>query len=134
MNAGAEPFSQSWPATVDSVREARLAVTLYLEDVVPSTSSISNVALAVSEAATSVVSNAESEEMRFGVTVTVRGDAIVLTVADGADGVVPSRRDPRRALSLPLISGVSDGFIRRVRSDGTTELRVVFPTHGTPTV
>jgi anti-sigma regulatory factor (Ser/Thr protein kinase) len=44
------------------VREARVAVCAYLEEVAPSAASISNVALAVSEATTSVVNNAASDD------------------------------------------------------------------------
>ena len=122
------PLERSWPATPDNVRSARTAVLAYLAEA-GAAAPIDDIALAVTEAATTIVGNSGRPGDRFTVGVRVREDTIVVTVDDGGDGVVPRRSDPRHELSEPVISGVSDGFVRRTGPDGSTQLWMLFA-HG----
>lgn len=121
------PFERTWPATGENVRAARLAITAYVLEASATTPPVEDIALAVSEAATTIVDNARETDGSFTVTATVREDAIVVTVDDGADGVVSRHRELRDQLSTPLISGVSDGFIERTTPEGATQLWMLFP-------
>jgi serine/threonine-protein kinase RsbW len=83
------------------------------------------VALAVSEAVTNVVIHAyrerdpDTEPGEVGVTVTIEGDELLVSVADEGMGMRPRGDSPGAGLGLPIIATLADRFEVQQRSGGT---------------
>jgi anti-sigma regulatory factor (Ser/Thr protein kinase) len=93
---------------------------------------VTDIQLAVSEAATNAIMHAfraHNEPGTVRVSVTVDDGEIEIVVRDDGSGMAPRDDSPGLGLGLPLIRRVTDGFDHREPLDGGTELwmRFVLP-------
>jgi anti-sigma regulatory factor (Ser/Thr protein kinase) len=127
MMAPGESFSQSYPASADSVPRARTELTAFAANAGATGEQLEAVRLASSEAVTNAVLHAYRGS---GGTIQVTawyvpGELWVLVADDGSGLQV--RRDRRGlGLGLALIAQMADEFEVLSRSSGGTELRMRF--------
>jgi len=92
-------------------------------------SQLTDVQLAVSEAATNAVVHAFRDRTETGtvtVSVTVDDDRVEVVVRDDGSGMAPRDDSPGLGLGLPLIRRVADEFDQREPPDGGSELWMRF--------
>ena len=128
--------SASWTvsARADTVASLRQTVADFVIANGIAEPHVTDIELAVSEAATNAIMHAfrdRSEPGTVGVSVTLDDGEIEIVVRDDGSGMAPRDDSPGLGLGLPLIRRVADGFDHREPPDGGTELwmRFVLP-HG----
>jgi len=133
--AGATDFEGTWvvPADADRVAELRANAQemLAAHGIDPVT--LSDISVAISEAATNVVVHAYADrdpgptELR----VEVRHGAVVVTVADRGRGMQPRADSPGLGIGLPLIGKLASSVDLRAGPDGVgTEIAMTFDVPG----
>jgi serine/threonine-protein kinase RsbW/stage II sporulation protein AB (anti-sigma F factor) len=126
VNPG-EGFSQSYPATPDSVPSVRNALTAFAAHVGADGRRLEAIRLAASEAVTNCVLHAyKGRRGRIQVGASQVGDEFWLFVADDGSGLRPRGRHSGLGLGLALIAQLADEFQILSRSTGGTELRMQF--------
>jgi serine/threonine-protein kinase RsbW len=85
---------------------------------------VSDVALAVSEAATNAVVHANAETIY--VTASQAAGQLTIVVADDGGGMSPRPDSPGMGLGLPIIASVTQRF-EIVSDEGRTEIHMTFP-------
>lgn len=121
-------FAASWPATPENVPIARHAVMARLREADTPDPPLSDVALAVSEAATNAVTHGYvgRDPGKFRVVVQATGDELEVVVEDDGRGMIPRPDSPGLGLGLPLIATVADRFETHATPDGGTRLCMWF--------
>jgi serine/threonine-protein kinase RsbW/stage II sporulation protein AB (anti-sigma F factor) len=125
-----EVFDQVWTAVPDNVPLARHAVLGHLREATPDPP-LSDIGLAISEAATNVVHHAYVDAETpgpFRVRVEVRETDVEVVVEDEGTGMVPRPDTPGLGLGMPLIATVASRFDVRTTVQGGTRLCIWFDT------
>ena len=122
------------PASVPTIRQAVVALARLGG---ASAERCTDIAIAVSEAATNAVVHAYIETAEPGtvrVTAAVTNGELQVTIADHGRGMLPRSDSPGLGLGMPLISDLATSFeIADIDGDGGTVLRMSFDLDG-PTV
>ena len=105
-------MDESFFAVPDAVAQARLTLVDRLQGLGADDRSLSDVALAVSEACTNAVMHAYRQTTRgsFEVAAAVEDDLVHVAVTDHGDGLRPRTDSPGLGLGLALIASVSDSL------------------------
>ena len=121
-------FNASWEATPENVAIARHAVVAHLREVQTSDPPLSDIALAVSEAATNAVTHGYVGRPpgQFRVALAASEDEVEVLVEDDGRGMVPRPDSPGLGLGLPLIATVADRFETHTVPAGGTRLCMWF--------
>src|SRR5687768_5580945 len=103
-------FNGTWPAVPENVALARRTIVAHLREAETTDPPLSDVALAVSEAATNVVTHAFVDRPAgvFRVAIDSDDERLEVLVEDDGRGMVPRPDSPGLGLGLPLIATVSD--------------------------
>ncbi len=126
-------LSETYPATADSVPQARVAVAEFARRAGMAKDRLDGVRLAVSEAVTNVVRHAyPGEPGSFAVTAGRASHELWVLVADCGCGHQAPSRNPGLGFGLGIIAHESDELVIAERSDGGTELRMRFQLTGKP--
>lgn len=135
--AGTDPPPASWDqqfsAIPASVAEIRRALTTFARAHGANDLLVSDLQLAVSEAATNAVVHAftDAEPGTLRIRATPGHDAFDIVVADDGHGMVPRGDSPGLGLGLPTIAQLTTSFDIRGRAGGTgTEVHMVFAAPG----
>ena len=122
------PFDSAWKALPENVALARRTVVAYLRAADTSDPPLSDVALAVSEAATNAVTHGfvGRDAGKFRVAITTDDEEIEVLVEDDGRGMVPRPDSPGLGLGLPLIATVADRFETHTTATGGTRLCMWF--------
>lgn len=120
----AETFDARWTAEPENVATARRAVVAHLAAAKTSDPPLSDIGLAVSEAATNVVQHAYRDRTpgEFRVRVEARATEVELMVQDDGLGMTPRPDSPGLGLGMPLIATVADRIDVQARPGGGTRL------------
>jgi anti-sigma regulatory factor (Ser/Thr protein kinase) len=127
--------SASWTvsARADTVAFLRQAVADFLIANAIAEPHVTDIQLAVSEAADNAIMHAfrdRSEPGTVGVRVTIDDGEIEIAVRDDGSGMAPRVDSPGLGVGLPLIRRVADGFDHREPPEGGSELWMRFvPPH-----
>jgi anti-sigma regulatory factor (Ser/Thr protein kinase) len=120
-------MDESFPAVPDAVARARLTLIERLRGLGADDRSLTDVAIAVSEACTNAVVHAYPENGRgtFEVAAVVEEDRVHVDVADHGVGLRARIDSPGLGLGLPLIASISDSMAVTSRTadingDGTS--------------
>jgi serine/threonine-protein kinase RsbW len=121
-------FTASYEAIPENVAIARRTVVSHLREAETSDPPLSDVALAVSEAATNAVTHGyvDREPGRFRIEVETLDDELEVLVEDDGRGMVPRPDSPGLGLGLPLIATVADRFETHTTPAGGTRLCMWF--------
>jgi stage II sporulation protein AB (anti-sigma F factor) len=120
-------LSEAYPATSDSVPQARRKIVAFAAGAGADMDQIESVRLAVSEALSNVVQHAyPGAPGRIDITAWVVEDELWILIADDGCGLHAGRESEGLGLGLALISQVSDGFVVMERASGGTEVRMRF--------
>ena len=114
------------PASVPAIRHAVVALALRSG---ASAERCTDVAIAISEAATNAVVHAYVESAEPGtvrVTAAVIDGELQVTITDHGRGMLPRSDSPGLGLGMPLISGLATSFEIADSDGGGTVLRMTF--------
>ncbi|HEY8465896.1 MAG TPA: ATP-binding protein [Solirubrobacterales bacterium] len=133
--AGAIDYEGTWvvPAEADRVAELRAHAQELLEAHGIDAATLSDVSVAISEAATNVVVHAyvDREPGPMELRVEIRHGAVVVTVADRGRGMQPRADSPGLGIGLPLIGKLASAVDMRAGPDGVgTEISMTFDVPG----
>jgi anti-sigma regulatory factor (Ser/Thr protein kinase) len=127
MMAPGENFSESYPATRESVPQARAALTAFAIRAGAKGDKLEAVRLAASEAVTNAVLHAyQGRAGTIQVTAWYVPGELWVLVGDDGGGLRVRRDRPGLGLGLALIAQMADEFEILSRSSGGTELRMRF--------
>ena len=116
-------------ARPESVSHARVAATRFARDHGAVNGTVSDIALAISEAVTNVVLHAYRDRNGVG-PVTIEGgrdgDELRFLVSDDGPGVVPRTDSPGLGLGLAVIARVASAMEIRTRESGGAEICMRF--------
>jgi serine/threonine-protein kinase RsbW/stage II sporulation protein AB (anti-sigma F factor) len=118
------------PASIPTIRQAVVALALGSG---ASAGRCTDIAIAVSEAATNAVVHAYVETAEPGavrVSAAVIAGELRVTIADHGRGMLPRADSPGLGLGMPLISGLATSFEIADRDGGGTVLRMSFALDG----
>jgi anti-sigma regulatory factor (Ser/Thr protein kinase) len=127
MLTAGETYSESFPATAESVPSARAAVIAFAQEAGAKGEPLHAIRLAASEAITNAVQHAY-RGMRGPIHVTasyVPGEVWVL-ISDSGSGLRIRSKNRGLGLGLALIAQLADEFEILSRGTGGTELRMLF--------
>ena len=121
-------FSAAWDALPENVAIARRTIVAHLREAATSDPPLSDVALAVSEAATNAVTHGfvGRSPGQFRVAIETRDEELEVLVEDDGRGMVPRPDSPGLGLGLPLIATVADRFETHTTPSGGTRLCMWF--------
>jgi anti-sigma regulatory factor (Ser/Thr protein kinase) len=123
-------LNESYPAVVESIPRARLAVAQFANRSGIAGEPLDEVRLVVTEAVTNAVRHAYPERTEadaFHLTAAVAGNELWVLVADDGCGYQTPSQDPGLGLGLTLIAQLSQEYVITERSTGGTEVRMQFP-------
>jgi serine/threonine-protein kinase RsbW/stage II sporulation protein AB (anti-sigma F factor) len=120
----------TWPATPDSVADARREVVLLARAAGASDEAQADIELAVSEACTNAVLHAFAASGVRGSTFTVstgiRGGLFSVWVSDDGRGIAPDAPSPGLGVGLTVMASVSRSLHLGVLDDGRTQVEMRF--------
>jgi anti-sigma regulatory factor (Ser/Thr protein kinase) len=122
-------FSQTYPAVPESAVTARTAVGDFAMNAGTGPSTVADVRLAVSEAATNVVVHAYRDAGSPGlirVEATVKAGELRVRVADEGSGFQPNQRSPGLGLGLGIIARLTDSLELLQREGGGIQVVMRF--------
>ena len=121
-------YNGSWEAVPENVALARRSVVAHLREAQTADPPLSDVALAVSEAATNAVTHGfvGRSPGKFRVSVETGAEELEVLVEDNGSGMVPRPDSPGLGLGLPLIATVADRFETHTTPSGGTRLCMWF--------
>jgi serine/threonine-protein kinase RsbW/stage II sporulation protein AB (anti-sigma F factor) len=124
-----ERWHGRFPATAEAVHVIRGEMAAVAKACGLSETCISDVKLAVSEAATNAVLHAYPDGIPGAVAATAWTEAAQLriTISDEGTGMVPRTDSPGLGFGLPLIASLADDLQVITSSQGGTEIRLAFP-------
>jgi anti-sigma regulatory factor (Ser/Thr protein kinase) len=131
MLAPGHCYSESYPATGESVPRARAALTEFAEELGVRGERLDAIRLAASEAITNAVVHAYGQGAAGSIQVNasyVEGD-VWLLIADSGRGLRPRAKSPGLGLGLTLIAHLADDLQIQSRATGGTELQIRFDVH-----
>jgi serine/threonine-protein kinase RsbW len=120
---------QTWPATPESVPEARRTATAWARALGAAEERLGDIALAVSEACTNAVVHAYAGDRPGSFRVCVEPDAVGVRVlvTDWGHGMRPRHDSPGLGLGLPVIARLTSSLeVRSGAGDEGTTLVMAF--------
>jgi serine/threonine-protein kinase RsbW len=117
------------PAEPEVAGQARAAVREFAAAHGALDQTVSDIALAVSEAVANVVHHAYRDGSPRGEVVLEAdrdGDQIAIVISDAGDGIAPHVDAPGLGLGLPMIASLADVLEVRVRPGGGTQVHMRF--------
>lgn len=124
-------YSESYPATAESVPRARGALTAFAKDAGAGPDRLHAIRLAASEAVTNAVRHAYRDRTPglIQVSASCVGGDLWLLIADSGSGLRAQSKAPGLGLGLALIAQLADDFQIHSRGTGGTELQMRFKLH-----
>ena len=123
------PMRTSYPATPEAVPRARHAVSAHAREVGIDEPTLTNIAIALTEACANVVLHAYRDRDEPGFITLVAecdGNEFVVVVADSGTGLKPRVDSPGLGVGLSMIRKLADQFDIRTSRAGGTEVRMRF--------
>jgi anti-sigma regulatory factor (Ser/Thr protein kinase) len=123
-----ETFSKSYPATADSVAEARRALAAFADRAGADDDRLEAIRLAASEAVTNAILHAYRSDQSGTIQISASyvKDEVWLLIGDAGSGLRARSNSSGLGLGLAVIAQLADEFQILSRGSGGTELRMRF--------